>query len=116
MQHPRLGPPLAGRRRREHPEAALGRCGMGWGKVLTAVALLLAVACGSGKPSQQCDPRTDDSCNIGTSQARCTKDADCGDGTCQSDGTCKAAVPQAQATACAGVTCAAGEFCTNGQC
>src|SRR5438309_10414859 len=90
---------------------------MGLGKVASISAMvLITAACVDKKAQQQCDPQTDDSCNIGTTQARCTRDADCGDGTCQPDGTCKAAQPQAQSTACSGVTCPAGDFCSNGQC
>src|ERR1041384_164214 len=92
-----------------------GGVGMGRGRLFSA-ALLVAVACGSGKPAQHCDPQTDDSCSIGTSPARCPSDADCGDGTCQPDGTCKAPAVQTLPTACAGMTCKAGEFCSNGKC
>ena len=88
---------------------------MGRGKIFSA-ALLLAVACGSGKPAQQCDPQTDESCNIGTTQAHCSTDADCGDGKCMPDGTCQAGPVQNVATACASITCPSGQFCSNGQC
>src|SRR2546430_3027518 len=107
--------PVAGRQHNPHPQAAFGRCGMGRGKVAFLALVLLAGAC-VDKKQQQCDPASDDSCSLGTGPARCTRDADCGDGTCQSDGTCKAKDTAPQATACANVSCPAGDFCSNGQC
>ncbi|HEX4386327.1 MAG TPA: CARDB domain-containing protein [Myxococcales bacterium] len=84
-----------------------------WWVGLGAIAM---VACGSGqKPAAACDPNIDENCDI-LPVAGCTKDADCGDGTCQSDGTCKPNATAPAANACAAVTCPSGQFCSNGIC
>jgi len=80
------------------------------------LVMVLASACvDKAKQAQPCDPNTDENCNI-LPVAGCTKDADCGDGTCKSDGTCQAPATATAANACLGVTCAADHFCSNGQC
>jgi hypothetical protein len=74
------------------------------------------LACGSGsKPAAACDPNVDDNCNV-IAKSGCTRDSDCGDGTCRPDGTCAPPATAAAPNACAGVTCPAGQFCSNGQC
>jgi len=90
---------------------------MGRGTVALVCVCVALLACVDKKHAQaQCDPQTDDSCSIAPSKSGCTKDADCGDGTCQPDGTCKANATAAHPTSCAGVTCPSGQFCANGQC
>ncbi len=88
------------------------------GRLLGVGAVLVAVACGNGKaaPSQSCDPRLDDSCNVTPGQSGCHKDADCGDGKCLADGTCQAPGTVSQASSCTGVACKSNEFCSNGIC
>jgi hypothetical protein len=82
---------------------------------LGLIAILMA-ACGSGaKPSQACDPNIDIDCNV-LPVAGCSKDADCGDGTCQADGTCKAPATTTADNLCANKACADGQFCSNGVC
>src|SRR5205823_543236 len=95
---------------------ALGRCGMGWGRLWVPAVALLAAACVDRKAVPPCDPLNDDSCSVAPAKPGCTRDADCGDGICQSDGTCKAKDPVSQASACATVSCPAGDFCSNGKC
>src|SRR5205085_6292958 len=89
---------------------------MGRGRVVFLAVAVLAAACVDKSSAQPCDPLSDESCNVGTGNGRCSKDADCGDGFCQSDGTCKARQTAAQPTACANVTCPPNNFCSNGQC
>ena len=84
--------------------------------IAVVLAFLLTACVDQSAQSQACDPQAED-CSVGPGgTGRCTRDADCGDGACQSDGTCKAAQPVVQPTACASVSCAAGYFCSNGQC
>ena len=89
---------------------------MGRGK-LAAFAICLLAACVDQKAlSPACDPQSED-CSVGPGgTGRCTRDADCGDGVCQSDGTCRATQPVTAPSACANVSCPAGNFCSNGQC
>src|SRR5215813_9327104 len=86
-----------------------------WGRV--ALLAVCSVACVDKNSPPPCDPQLED-CSTGPGgTGRCTRDADCGDGTCQLDtGTCKATPPTPQPSACANVSCAAGTFCSNGQC
>src|SRR5438067_10720593 len=113
--------PLAGRPAHPHPSAAVGGGrGMGRKKNFFFAAgvwvVLLASACVDKKAVPPCDPLNDDSCSVSSAKPGCTRDADCGDGICQSDGTCKAKDPITQASACATVSCPAGNFCSNGKC
>jgi len=89
---------------------------MGRGKVAVLAACLLTACVDKAALKPGCDPQVED-CSVGPGgPGRCSSDADCGDGVCQSDGTCKATPPVTQPTACANVSCPAGSFCSNGQC
>lgn len=88
---------------------------MGRGNVRWLAVALLAAACLDKQHQPPCDPAVDTSCPVVT-QAVCTRDSDCGDGTCQPDGTCKPPATAPVPSACANVTCPADHFCSNGQC
>ena len=89
---------------------------MGRGKLAAFAVCLLLAACVDQKALPVCDPQSED-CSVGPGgTGRCARDADCGDGVCQSDGTCRATQPVTAPTACANVSCPAGNFCSNGKC
>ena len=90
---------------------------MGSGKLAIVVLVGLLAACvDKNAASQACDPQSEDCSVAAGGTGRCERDADCGDGVCQSDGTCRAAQPVTVPTACANVSCPSGYFCSNGQC
>jgi len=90
----------------------MGRVG-----VVAVLAVSLLACVDKNSPALTCDPQVED-CSVGPGgTGRCTRDSDCGDGTCQLDtGTCKVYQPSTPVTACANVSCPAGNFCSNGQC